>query len=125
MVAWAAPKGVNERATSWVRVPLRGLRLSCATLCVGQLHWTKWLASILHTLALQSSPRPRRGHRSELGRKIPLGELAALLYFGRAQLKWRKPCWTRCESSVLCEWHTLGRRIDGVGVAHNPFRHRC
>ena len=54
MVAWAAPKGVNERATSWVRVPFRGLRLSCATLCVGQLHWTKWLASILHTLALQS-----------------------------------------------------------------------
>ena len=69
MVAWAAPKGVNERATSWVRVPFRGLRLSCATLCVGQLHWTKWLASILHTLALQSSPRPRRGNRSELGRR--------------------------------------------------------
>ncbi len=31
MVAWAGPKGVNERATSWVRVPFRGLRLSCAT----------------------------------------------------------------------------------------------
>ena len=65
MVADWGSKGVNERRDVWVRLPFRGLRLSCATLCVGQLHWTKWLASILHTLALQNSPRPRRGNRSD------------------------------------------------------------
>ena len=35
MVAWGAPKGVNERATSWVKVPFGGCGLSCSTLCAG------------------------------------------------------------------------------------------
>ena len=89
MVAWAAPKGVNERAKSWVRVPFRGLRLSCATLCVGQLHWTKWLASILHTLALQSS-RGRDAGIVVNWFARSRWELAALLCFGRAQVEMAK-----------------------------------
>ena len=39
MVAWAAPKGVNERATSWVRVPFRGLPNSTYTVRRGSGHW--------------------------------------------------------------------------------------